>query len=153
MTNRKDRKGLLPPAYLGGAVLLMAALHVLLPARRVIPWPYNCTGAALIVAGGVLNLWADRLFKTTRTTVKPFEPPSGLVTDGPYRLSRHPMYLGMAAAVVGLAVALGTATPFLIVPVFVWALAAKFIPAEERAMERTFGQAYRQYRRRVRKWL
>lgn len=153
MTDSDSRKRLLPPAFLGAGVLLMVALHVVLPAWRVIPWPFNCTGALLIVAGGVLNVWADRLFKVRRTTVKPFAPPAALVTHGPYRLSRHPMYLGMAAAVLGLAVILGTATPFLVVPIFVWVLAAKFIPAEERAMERTFGQAYRDYRQRVRRWL
>ena len=63
------------------------------------------------------------------------------------------MYLGMAMMLAGLGGLLGTLTPFAVVPAFVCIISARFIPPEERAMEETFGQAYRQYRNRVRRWI
>ena len=146
-------KRIMPPTWLVAAVLLMVGLHVLLPVRRVVPRPFNYGGIVLIVAGVLVNIWADGLFKKRRTTVKPFETSSELVTDGPFRFSRHPMYVGMVAVLVGLAVLLGTAGPMPVVIGFVVLVRLHFIPAEERALAETFGEAYRRYARRVRRWL
>ena len=146
------RKRILPPTVLLIAILAMAGLHFLLPVKKVIILPVRYCGIALAAGGMLLATWADRLFKKARTTVKPFERSTRLVTAGPYRFSRHPMYLGMAAVVAGLAVMLGSLAPLAVIPAFVWAM-EKFIRVEEKAMEETFGQAYREYRRRVRRWI
>ena len=147
-----SRKRIMPPAYLVMAVLIMVALHFLLPVREVVPSPCRYLGIALLVIGLALNIWSDQIFKKAKTTVKPFERSSRLVTEGPYRFSRHPMYLGMVAILIGLGIALGSITPWAVVPAFAF-LAGKFIAIEEKAMEETFGQAYRDYRRRVRRWI
>lgn len=146
------RKRIMPPTWLVAAVLVMVALHFLLPVAKIVPWPYRCLGVPLLAAGAVLNVWSDQMFKKAKTTVKPFERSSRLITEGPYRFSRHPMYLGMVLILVGLGVVLGSVSPWVVVPAFV-CVAVRFVAVEEKAMEETFGQAYRDYRKRVRRWL
>jgi protein-S-isoprenylcysteine O-methyltransferase Ste14 len=143
----------LPPTLFLLAVAGMLGLHVLLPLGTIVPWPWRLLGAVPLAGGVLLNLWADRLFKRARTTVKPFDEPRALVVGGPFRFTRHPMYLGMTAALVGLWLLLGTIAPLLVVPPFAAVLGAVFIPVEERAMLKQFGEAYRAYRRRVRRWV
>ncbi|MCE3289332.1 MAG: hypothetical protein K0R83_1344, partial [Caulobacter sp.] len=82
-----------------------------------------------------------------------FDDPDVLVTGGPFRFTRNPMYLGFLLLLAGVALGLGAASPW-IVPVVFWLLADRwYIPFEERAMRRTFGEAYEAYARRVRRWV
>ena len=106
-----------------------------------------------MVVGGILNLLADRQFKQRGTTVKPFEPSSALVTDGIFRYSRNPMYLGMYIFLAGLGIGLGSALPFLVIPVFAVWMNLKFVVPEEEMLARQFGDAYAEYAERVRRWL
>jgi protein-S-isoprenylcysteine O-methyltransferase Ste14 len=86
-------------------------------------------------------------------TTHTMQAPAALVTDGPFARSRNPMYVAMALALVGVAVALGS----------VWALAGplafwlvldrSIVPWEEERLTATFGEAYAAYRARVRRWL
>jgi len=147
------RKSLLPPTYLLGAMALMAGLHFAWPVAKLVPSPWRYLGLVPLALGVLLNLWCDRLFHHARTTVDPFEQPSSLITGGPFRISRHPMYLGMVTLLAGLGVLLGTLSAFLVVPVFALAMDRVFIRTEEQAMEKTFGEEYREYRKRVRRWI
>jgi len=74
------------------------------------------------------------------------------VTSGAFRISRHPMYLGMTTILAGTALCMGTLTPWIPVVGFVVAMSLLFIPGEERRMESRFGDAYRTYRTRTRRW-
>ena len=96
------RKSLLPPTYLLGAMALMAGLHFAWPVAKLVPSPWRYLGLVPLALGVLLNLWCDRLFHHARTTVDPFEQPSSLITGGPFRISRHPMYLGMVTLLAGL---------------------------------------------------
>ncbi len=145
-------KPILPPTYFLVAILLMVGLHFLLPIRQVVVAPYRYLGIALILAGVAVNFWSSNLFDKAKTTVKPFEQSSDLVTEGPFRFSRHPMYVGMVVLLAGLAVLLGSVTPVLVIPPFAW-IVKRFADVEEKAMEETFGDAYRQYSKRVRRWV
>jgi protein-S-isoprenylcysteine O-methyltransferase Ste14 len=131
----------------------MILLHLLLPWRRIVAFPLTMIGMAPLVIGVGANLWADRQFKQARTTVKPFEKPTTLCTDGVFRFSRHPMYTGMVLILIGLAAVLGSVTPWLGVAGFIAVISWRFLPEEERAMEEVFGEAYRDYSRRVRRWI
>jgi protein-S-isoprenylcysteine O-methyltransferase Ste14 len=148
-----NRKQVLPPTYFWGSVLLMFGLHYLVPVRKLIGAPYSYLGVIPLLIGLMVNVWCSEQFKRVKTTVKPFEQSSHLVTEGPYRFSRHPMYVGMALALIGLAVLLGTTVQVVVIPIFVWVMGKKFIAAEEKALEETFGEAYRQYSKRVRRWV
>jgi len=150
-TNPPSR--ILPPTYFLIAGAVMIALHLLLPIERLFGWPWRLLGAPLVVAGVALAVLADQEFKKARTPVKPFELSTALITVGPFRYSRNPMYLGMLIVLVGLFLSLGTLTPLLVVPVFFWLIETHFVEPEEKMLEIQFGDAYLDYKRQVRRWL
>ena len=146
-------KRVLPPVYFLAALVSMGALHFFLPIAYILRPPYSTSGSFLFVAGAVVVLWAARLFNRAGTTIRPFQEPSALVTSGPYRYSRNPIYLGLVLALIGIGLLLGTLSPFVVVPVFICLIQQRFIQPEEAALEKTFGSAYAQYKRQVRRWL
>jgi protein-S-isoprenylcysteine O-methyltransferase Ste14 len=115
------------------------------------PWTY--LGIVPFLVGSVLPLWAAGLFKRAGTGVVPFSKTTALVVTGPYRFTRNPMYLGLLLVVLGIAMWLGTLVPFLVVPVLGVALQKGFIEKEERLLEEQFGDEYRAFRARVRRWI
>jgi protein-S-isoprenylcysteine O-methyltransferase Ste14 len=144
---------LLPPAYFLGAILLAVIFHFLLPVSQVLTYPWRLLGLAPLVIGVILNLLADQAFKRHDTTVKPFEESSALVTDGVFRITRNPMYLGMILILFGVAMLLGSAAPFAVVLLLAALLDRVFIAPEEQKLEDTFCERFRQYRKRVRRWV
>jgi protein-S-isoprenylcysteine O-methyltransferase Ste14 len=143
----------IPPLWLALAILLMIALHLLAPVARLVPWPWSLAGVVPILAGVGLAVWAERHFRWAGTEVRPFQPSSALVEAGPFRFSRNPMYLGMLLLLGGLWLLLGSLGPLLVLPAFWWLIRARFVLPEEAHMERHFGERYRDYRGRVRRWL
>jgi protein-S-isoprenylcysteine O-methyltransferase Ste14 len=107
----------------------------------------------LIAIGlGVVG-WPAAAFGRVGTPIKPFEVSTHLVTGGMYRVSRNPMYLGMVVVILGIAVLFGSISPFISIPIFVWLIQTNFIRFEEVALEKTFGDEYREYKSLVRRWL
>ncbi len=143
----------LPPFYFMTGLILMIAVHFLLPVSQFVGSPWRYIGVGPVVIGMVLNLWADGLFKKYGTEVKPFRDSRGLVLNGPYRFSRNPMYLGGGFIFTGVGLLLGSALPLAVIPIMIWLVSVQFIVPEERDMERQFGDQYLEYRRRVRRWL
>ena len=146
-------KKLLPPSYFFAAILLAVLLHFLLPVYQLLTFPWRLLGLAPLLAGIALNVLADQAFKKRGTTVKPFETSSALVTGGVFAITRNPMYLGMILILFGVAALLGSVTPFITVPLLAALLDRVFISPEERMLEDTFGESFRQYRKRVRRWI
>ena len=146
-------KRVLPPVYFLAALVSMGALHFFLPIAYILRPPYSTSGSFLFVAGAVVVLWAARLFNRAGTTIRPFQEPSVLVTSGPYRYSRNPIYLGLVLALIGIGLLFGTLSPFVVVPVFICLIQQRFIQPEEAVLEKTFGSAYGRYKRQVRRWL
>jgi protein-S-isoprenylcysteine O-methyltransferase Ste14 len=146
-------KKLMPTTYLLIALLAMLLLRFLLPGPTLIVPPWNLAGLLPAAFGVWINLAADRAIHTAGTTVKPFEEPTALITNGVYGISRNPMYLGFAAILIGAAVLLGASTPAVIVVAFVLLVDAAFIRAEEQNLQRRFGSAWTQYRSKVRRWI
>jgi protein-S-isoprenylcysteine O-methyltransferase Ste14 len=142
-----------PPTYFAALLILSAASHFAYPAREVIEPPYSYLGFLLIGFGAILNLWTDSLFKKSKTTVKPQKMPSALLVSGPFQISRHPMYLGMAAILLGEAVFLGSLTTFAFPLIFAILMEVLFMSAEENNLEKAFGKEYLDYKRRVRRWI
>lgn len=147
------RRGPLPPVLLLGALVGQWAVHALLPVAVVVPGAWRTVGSVLIVMGVVVMVWADRQFKVANTAINPFDTPSSMVISGPFRVSRNPMYVAMLLILTGGAVAWGTLTPFLFVPLLAWPLQSKFVRMEEASMTAAFGSDYEDYKRRVRRWL
>lgn len=143
----------MPTTYLFIYLVAAIVLHFFFPVRQIIHAPYTYCGLPLIVLGIGLNIWADGLFKKKKTAVKPFEKPSALIREGPFRFSRHPMYLGFVILLAGTATLLGSLITFLVpIAIFV-TLEMLFIPHEEKQLEKTFGKRYLDYKNQVRRWL
>ena len=107
----------------------------------------------MIIFGIILNIWADALFKKRKTTVKPHEKPTSFEISGPFRISRHPMYLGMAAILLGTSIILGSLISFLFPIIFIILMEIMFIRIEEKNLEKVFGKKYLDYKRKVRRWV
>lgn len=147
------RPRVIPPVYFAAAVAVMIALHWYLPLRRLMPRPWNWLGLVPIAVAAVLSGWAISLFIWRRTTVHPGHTPTRLVTGGPFRFTRNPMYVSLTLMLIGVAVLLGSVSPWLMVPLFVWGINHNIIPGEEARMVEAFGEKYRQYQAHVRRWL
>lgn len=147
------KRTFLPPSYFNTSVILMIALHFIFPLKSIIPSPYNYFGVSLLLIGFLMNIWASEHFKKVKTTIKPFQESSYLITEGLFKYSRHPMYLGMVIALLGLFILLGSTTPIIIIPTFIWLITNKFILDEEKALEEKFGEQYLAYKKKVRRWI
>lgn len=147
------KRRMYPPMYLLLGIIVAIGLHLLLPIGRFIPIPFNLLGIVLILLGFGMMLWSSNRFSKANTTIIPFQESSQLVQSGLFGYSRNPIYLGMAMMLTGVAVILGSVLPFLLVPLFVLIIQRNFIVREEAMLEETFGEEYRQYKKKVRRWL
>jgi protein-S-isoprenylcysteine O-methyltransferase Ste14 len=101
----------------------------------------------------VFIIWPDAIFKKENTAIKPYEQPSKLITTGPFKISRHPTYLGMLLLLFGAAIIAGSIAPFIFPIIFTVIIDTCFIRYEEQNLERIFKGAYHQYKRNVRRWI
>ncbi|NYJ00187.1 protein-S-isoprenylcysteine O-methyltransferase Ste14 [Nocardioides thalensis] len=140
-----------PPLY---AVAGGIAQHLLAPEKDAGALRKAAAGA--VAAGSVALLaGADLAFIKHKTTVNPLEPDraTALVDGGPFRLTRNPMYVGMAGLLAAHAIHRGGWLTPLPVAAFVAVIDRTQIPAEEAAMRANFGAAYDDYRAAVPRWL
>jgi protein-S-isoprenylcysteine O-methyltransferase Ste14 len=138
-------------AYLAGA-----GLDRLLPraGRDSAAWAAGrIVGVVLFVAGVLLAVWCLTLFRRAGTTTIPGKTSAMLVTSGPYRRSRNPMYVALVLAYLGEAGILSQIVPVLLLPLVVAYLNGTVIPVEEARLTEAFGSRYDEYRARVRRWL
>lgn len=115
--------------------------------------PVWILGLLCLVAWAALMLGAMVTFRRSRTTMLPNRPAAALATGGPYRITRNPMYLGLAFLYIGLALLLNTVWPLAFLPLVLIAIDVAVIRREERYLTATFGEAYRAYCARVRRWV
>lgn len=115
---------------------------------------------ATVVAGAVVAALGLALSGTGiaavirhRTTIVPHHPVTTLLTSGAYRLSRNPMYTGLATAYLGLALLIGSWWPLVFWPLVIVGVRQLVIGPEEEYLTQRFGQTYTDYRSRVRRWL
>ncbi len=130
-------------AYFGGKALSLPVLFQ----HTVLGWTIFALGFAVSASGRLA-------FAKAGTEVVPVSKKnSSLVTEGPFRLTRNPMYLGILIGVAGLAIVIGNILAYVMILAFF--LFANFIsiPYEEEKMERQYGEAWRDYKARVRRWI
>ncbi|MDY0137097.1 MAG: isoprenylcysteine carboxylmethyltransferase family protein [Thiomicrospira sp.] len=146
-------KTLLPPALFVVFVVLMGVCAGFSSAPIAI-YPYNFVGLAFVVIGLGVSISAKNLFKKRNTNFMTFDEPSELVTEGLFKYSRNPMYLGFAVALLGFVVLFGASVPlFALYVVFLLIVDKWYIALEEKWMLNKFGTAYEAYCKQVRKWL
>ena len=106
-----------------------------------------------LALGAAIMLWAAGLFRRAGTDVKPWRTSTALVTDGPFRWTRNPMYLGMTLVYVALALGFDSLGAILLLIPVLLVIRSQVIGREERYLEAKFGDDYRAYKSRVRRWL
>jgi protein-S-isoprenylcysteine O-methyltransferase Ste14 len=110
-------------------------------------------GAVLAALGLALAFAGVAAVIRHRTTIVPHHPVATLLTGGAYRLSRNPMYTGLAIAYLGLAMLFGSWWPLALWPLVIVAVRQLIIRPEEHYLTHRFGQTYTDYQSRVRRWL
>jgi protein-S-isoprenylcysteine O-methyltransferase Ste14 len=110
-------------------------------------------GAGLVLLGASFSLSGVITLMRARTTTLPFRAAARLVAHGPYRFARNPMYTGLTAVYLGAALVTNRLWPLCFLPVVIWLLIRFVVSVEERYLEARFGEAYRSYKARVRRFL
>lgn len=136
--------------FAGIAVIVSRAVPIL-EFGEYVDWFF---ALPFLSVGLVLIGWAVMQFRASETSVDPMSPAKAttLVVRGFYRITRNPMYLGMAVVLIALAVYLSNLSAFLGVIGFVFWMSKFQIPFEETALEEAFGEEYLAYKIRVRRW-
>jgi protein-S-isoprenylcysteine O-methyltransferase Ste14 len=145
-----------PPPFIAAGVFVVAyAVHRFAPlplagdpgaAQRIVGW-------GLVAVAVLLSASAVFLFRRAGTTPNPTRPTTALVVHGPYRFTRNPMYVGFAVLYVGVTLLVNSAWPFVFFPIMITLLDRLVIGREEAYLEAKFGDAYRSYKARVRRWI
>ena len=141
-----------PLVYLAFILLGFALRYVMLPPNAD-SFIMRAAGIAIVLAGFWLIAEAWKLFKRTGQDPRPWKPSPEMVLSGPYRFTRNPIYLGMMLGLIGLAVALNSLWLLLTLAPFALVIRYGVVAREEAYLERKFGDVYRHYRARVRRWL
>ena len=156
-TPPRDSSGVrvFPPGIYAGVFFGAYVVHWLRPVRLWGALPlavrllsYVLVGAALLLVGS-----AALLFRRAGTTPNPLRPTTALVVRGPYRVTRNPMYLGLALLYLGLALPVNSLWPLVAFPIAILLIDRWVIGREEAYLEQKFGDAYRAYQGQVRRWL
>ncbi len=145
-----------PPILLIATIALGVGLHWLVP----LPWIYGLAaleatamGVTMIVAAVAIDIWAALVFRKHKTTIQPHQRSTRLVTRGPFRFSRNPIYVGNLMVVAGLGLVLSNLWLLIATPVLGFALHKLAIAREEQHLEELFADQWRDYKARVRRWI
>ncbi len=142
-----------PPLLYTAALVIGAGLEWFWPTAIGLGWLPLVLGAILILAGLAIALLGAVALRRAGTAIPPNLPTTELVTDGPYRWSRNPLYLALTLIYAGVGlIADDLWILVLLVPLLLlihWGVVVR----EERYLEAKFGEAYRRYKERVRRWL
>lgn len=147
------KKFAIPPVYLLTSIITMAGINYIYPFVTIFKENLRYMGLVVSLGGIIIILITARLFNKANTPIRPFKKPESLITNGLYKFSRNPVYLGMVVILIGFAMFLGGVTSFLVIPVFIWAIQTNFIVIEEQLLLNTFGKEYADYLSRVRRWI
>ena len=143
---------LIPPYLVLFLSVVMIGLGLKLPLAEIIPYPWSLCGIALMVSGVATAFSVAARFRHSDSQINTFKTPRNLQTDGLFARSRNPIYLGMLVFLVGLAVLLKAASVWIGPLVFFLIANTWYIPVEEKNAAETFGDAYLDYKKRVRRW-
>jgi protein-S-isoprenylcysteine O-methyltransferase Ste14 len=144
-----------PPLIYAALFSVGYTAHRLAPMHLFVDLPgaVRLVGWGLVVLALLVAASAALLMFRAGTTPNPHRPTTALVAHGPYRFTRNPMYLGLALLYLGLALLVNSAWPLALFPVAIMLVDRWVIAREEAYLERVFGDAYRAYQARVRRWL
>lgn len=105
------------------------------------------------MAATILVVWAQRTMAGAGESANVYKPNGAIVSTGPFAFTRNPMYLSITLLYAGIAFVFNTVWPIVLLPAVLTLIQYGVISREERYLESKFGDVYRQYRARVRRWL
>ena len=146
-------KRIIPPVLFLLCVALMIGIRTLIVIQNVVSAPFNYTGIALILLGLTMTVGVRKRFSQANTEIHTFKKPRKLITNGLFGISRNPIYLGFTVSLIGVWILLGTLLPIAGCIIFILVTNYWYIPYEERTMEQTFGNEYKVYQSKVRRWI
>jgi len=150
-----DNAGVIAPPPVIFGVPLVAGLvanyvyRLPLSSERVVLW----AGIALAFFGLALIAAGSLELSRSRTAIIPYKPTTAIVSSGPFRFSRNPLYLGFVLIYIGASMAANTFWPLPLLPLVIVAMERGVIHREERYLARKFGEEYLAYQSRVRRWI
>lgn len=150
-----DRPDLIapPPLIYAGALAIGWLLQRLMPIDILPRRPARALGAGLIGLNFLVGVPAFLAMRRARTAVNPMRPTTAIVTAGPYRYTRNPIYLSFAVLYTGIALLANAVWALLFLPGVLVAVTRGVIEREERYLEGKFGAEYTDYKARVRRWI
>ena len=154
--NRNERtytRQLISPVLTAICLVTMFLMSRLCPILQILRFPFNLGGMLIGGSGLAVCYAAHHQFKHVGTTLYPFSKPEKLVTDGLFRFSRNPMYLGLTIFLAGAWLLLGCLSPLAIVAAFLLIADRWYVVREEKRLTAVFGNAYTTYRARTPRWL
>ncbi|MGH2536518.1 MAG: methyltransferase family protein [Candidatus Promineifilaceae bacterium] len=142
-----------PPFVFLGFLLAGIGLELIFPLEVIPAVLGQVLGGLLFLAGLALGINAIRLMMRAGTSPDPHDPSAALVSEGPFRFTRNPIYLSMALLYAGIAVFFDAIWALLLLPLALVVIDRYQIRREERYLEQRFGEEYASYKRRVRRWI
>lgn len=142
-----------PPLLYGGAFVLVLVFHWFWPmpifGHAVALWP----GFVLVVLGVGIAAWGRRTMQAAGTNVNPALPTIAIVASGPFRFSRNPLYLALTLLYLSLTLAFNTWWGIVVLIPLLIIMHRGVVLREERYLDQKFGETYRKYRSKVRRYL
>lgn len=141
-----------PPFAFAGTLLLGVAVGKLI-GHHAFGRAFHNFGWVALFAGVAILMTAIGLFKSAGIHTRPWKTTDGLITDGVFKWTRNPMYLGMSLIYLGFALVLNSLVALILFVPLIVVIQREVIEREERYMEAKFGEPYRAYKASVRRWV
>jgi protein-S-isoprenylcysteine O-methyltransferase Ste14 len=142
-----------PPVLFGATLVAGLILHWLRPVAVLPALVARLVGIVVLVASGLLVRSAEAAMRRAGTDPRPDHPSLAIVTEGPFRFTRNPMYVGTTGLYVAVSLLVNALWPLVLLLPMLAVLHWGVVRREERYLEGKFGEPYRLYRLRVRRWV
>ncbi len=142
-----------PPAIYAVPLTTGILLQTLFPMNLLPPVGVYVLGGLLFILAGILAVSAIRMMRQSGTSVAPNQPTIAIVTDGPYRFSRNPIYISLTLVYCSISLVANALWPIILLPIVLILIDRGVIAREERYLEDKFGEEYIQYKTCVRRWI
>jgi protein-S-isoprenylcysteine O-methyltransferase Ste14 len=143
----------LPPLLFLGFLVGGVVLNLLRPLPLSSSLTPRMVGIVIFFVGLMLGIWGRKMMTRAGTNVNPREPTTALVVTGPFRYSRNPLYVALFLMYIGLALALNTLWPIVLIAVLFPLMHWGVVLREERYLEQKFGEVYSRYCGVTRRWI
>ena len=147
---------MIPPPVLFLLCLIAGAVAHRYRPRELAPYTFTLgliAGCVLLVLAATLGGLAMREMHRSRTPIEPWKDPLHLVTSGPFRFSRNPLYVTLVTISLAIAIMVNSLWLMASAALLIILLDRLVIAREEKILDRTFGAEYRAYKSQVRRWL